>query len=416
MPTDLSNITIRTITDEEFPALLDVAATAFGETVEPGEVETDRAVLEIDRTFGAFEGDKPVGLAGAYTFRMTVPGGEVGAAGITLVAVLPTHTRRGILRAMMTRLLEQALERGEPVAILWASEAAIYQRFGYGMAVQSGSFEAVGDKVVFLQPLEPAGRVRILDDAEALELIPPIYEMHRRQAPGSIDRSSAKWSAHILADAGWMRAGMGAKVRVVLEVDGEARAFAIYRIKADWDATGPKHSMTVFDVIGLDAESEQRLWQWLFGIDLVGTVKGWRQPVPHPLALMVTEPRRLALTVGDGTWLRILDVAAALGGRTYRGPGGLVLDVTDTFLPHNAGRWKLHAPEPGVGRATLVPTTGNPDLALDISALAAVYLGSWRFADLARAGRVTECHPGAVAAADELFGTVGARPHNSTMF
>jgi predicted acetyltransferase len=206
-------------------------------------------------------------------------------------------------------------------------------------------------------------------------------------------------------------------VRVLLEFDGEARAYAIYRLKAEWSGTGPKHVITVLEVIGVDAASEQALWQWLLGIDLVDVVKGWRMPLPVPLQLMVTEPRRLNVTASDGTWLRILDIAAALAGRTFRGPGSLVLDVTDTFRPANAGRWKLTTPEPGDGgaRPTVVPTTAEPDLALDISALAAAYLGAWRFSDLLRAGRVRECREGAVAAADELFGTASS-PSNSTMF
>ena len=136
---------------------------AFGEGFIEAEIENERQVLELDRVFGAFEGDTPVGLSGAYTFRLTTPGGEVGAAGVTLIGVLPTHRRRGILRLMMTRLFEQARERGEPVAILWASEAAIYQRFGYGMGTLQTEIEAQKDKIVFSRPVESKGRVRIVE-------------------------------------------------------------------------------------------------------------------------------------------------------------------------------------------------------------------------------------------------------------
>ena len=168
------------------------------------------------------------------------------------------------------------------------------------------------------------------------------------------------------------------------------------------------------ELIGLDGVSEQALWQWVFSIDLVGVVNTWRGPMPHPLQLMVTEPRRLASGVADAMWLRIIELPAALEGRSYRGPGSLVFEVTDDFCPWNAGRWQLTVPtEDGI--ATVTGTRAAPDLAMDIRDVAAVYLGAFRFAELAGAGRVRECRPGALAAADALFTTPSA-PWNSTMF
>jgi len=96
---------------------------AFGDDFPDAELENERLRLEPDRLIGAVDGETWVGAAGAYSMRLTVPGGgEVGAAGITMVGVSPSHRRRGILREMMGWLFEQARERGEPVAILWASE------------------------------------------------------------------------------------------------------------------------------------------------------------------------------------------------------------------------------------------------------------------------------------------------------
>jgi predicted acetyltransferase len=414
MPDDVTGITLRNPTDETLASFFVPISIAFGEGFVEAEIENERHVLELDRVFGAFEGETPVGLSGAYTFRMTTPGGEVGAAGVTLIGVLPTHRRRGILRLMMTRLFEQARERGEPVAVLWASEAAIYQRFGYGIGTLQTEIEAQRDKIVFARPVESNGRVRIVERDEAVELFAPIFEARRAVTPGSLTRSDAKWRTQLLHDAEWMRRGNGPKVRAVLEVDGEPRAYVVYRIKADWDNHGPKSVVTVMELIGLDGVSEQALWQWVFSIDLVGVVNTWRGPMPHPLQLMVTEPRRLASGVADAMWLRIIELPAALEGRSYRGPGSLVFEVTDDFCPWNAGLWQLTVQtEDGV--ATVTGTRAAPDLSMDIRDVAAVYLGAFRFADLAAAGRVRECRPGALAAADALFTTPTA-PWNSTMF
>lgn len=414
MPDDLTGITLRSPTEEDFSSFLAPLSVAFGEEFAEAEIENDRHVIELDRFFGAFDGDTPVGLAGTYTFRLTTPGGEVGAAGVTAVGVLPTHRRRGILRLLMTRLFEQARERGEPIAVLWASEAAIYQRFGYGMGTLQTEIDAPKDKIKFARPVDSKGRVRIVDRDEAVERFPPIFEGRRTTTPGSLTRIEDKWRYQLLNDADWMRHGNGPKVRALLEVDGEARAYVIYRIKADWDNHGPKSVATILELVGVDAAAEQALWQWVFNIDLVGVVQTWRGPAPHPLQLMITEPRRLAATLSDGMWLRILDLPAALEGRSYRGPGSLVFEVTDDFCPWNAGTWRLAVKEAD-GPAKVTGARAAPDLSMDIRDLAAVYLGAFSFAQLAAAGRVRECHPGGLAAADSLF-TTASGPWNSTMF
>ncbi len=248
---------------------------------------------------------------------------------------------------MMTRLFEQARERGEPVAVLWASEAAIYQRFGYGIGTLQTEIEAQKDKIVFARPVESPGRVRIVEPDEAVKLFVPIFEARRAVTPGSLNRTDAKWRTQLLADAEWMRRGNGTKILAVLEVDGEPRAYVVYRIKADWDNHGPKSVVTVMELIGLDGVSEQALWEWVFGIDLVGVVNTWRGPAPHPLQLMVTEPRRLASGVADGMWLRIIELAAALEGRSYRGPGQPRVRGDRRLLPLERRSVAAHRPDRG---------------------------------------------------------------------
>ena len=409
---------LRNPTDAEFPRFIAPLSIAFNQEISDAAIENDRKTIELDRFVGALEGDDVVGCGGAYTFGLTVPGGEVGAAGITAVGVLPSHRRRGILRQMMAWMFAQARERGEPVAILWASEAAIYQRFGFGPGTVQTNLEVVKDKIRFLRPVDPPGRIRIVDLDKAVERFPPVYEATRRSTPGAVTRTEARWRFETLADGEWMRYGNGAKLRAIFEVDGVARGYAIYRTRGDWDHGGPKGVVTVLEVCALDAVVEQAIWEWIVGIDLIATIRSWRGPSPHPLQLMVTEPRRLGATLTDGTWLRILDLPAALESRAYRGSGTLVVDVTDAECPWNAGRWRLAVEGDGAAvRASVTSVTGSaaPDLTFDISDLAAVYLGAFRVADLARAGRVRECRPGAVAAANDLFITARA-PSNETMF
>src|SRR5206468_3159964 len=140
---------------------------------------------------------------------------------------------RGILRKVMRWLTDQAVERGEPVAILWASETAIYQHFGFGIGTLQGTFDVERSRARFAHPVEPLGRMRLVDRDEALELIPPVYEAMRSRIPGAVSRPDVKWRHQLLDDAEWMRRGHGRKFIAVIEVDGEVRGYAIYRVKAE---------------------------------------------------------------------------------------------------------------------------------------------------------------------------------------
>ncbi len=383
-------------------AFIKPAITAFADDNSDAQFESDRQTWEVDRLVGAVDGETWVGASGIQSLQLTVPGGEVRAAGITGVGVAPSHRRRGILTRMMRWMLDQAAERGEPVAILHASEGAIYPHFGFGMATLQGRFEAETQYLRFLKAAPPLGRTRLVDVDEGMQIIPAIYDQVRLGRPGEISRNPAKWRHGMLADDAFRRGELGPKSVVVLEVGGEPRGFAIYRVKQGWDERGSKYMVTVMEVTGLDLAAERALWEWLAGIDLVTRIQAWRTAVPHQLALQVEDVNRLGITVGDGIYLRVIDLAAALEARSYAGSGSLTLEVTDTFIPANGGRWRLDVQD---GAGSVSATTDDPDLVLDISDVAVIYLGAFTFSDLARAGRATECRAGAIADADRLFTT-----------
>ena len=404
-------IQLRQPTAETLRAWDGPLAAAFGEAFTDAEFEHDREIFELDRLIGAVDRDRWVGAGGAYSFRLTVPGGEVGAAGITMIGVAPTHRRRGILRSMMRWLLDQARERGEPVSILYASEGAIYPHFGFGLASLHSSLDIDHRRTRFARPAEPLGLIRFVEPDEALRLMPPIYDTVRVRTPGAISRNETKWRVELVSDTKWGSASGGPKFMAVLEVDGVVRGYTIYRVKGEWGDRGPNNTLLVLEVTGLDPAAERALWEWLFSIDLVGPIKVRHGPVPHPLTLQMTEPRHLGMTfLRDGLWLRLIDVRAALEARSYAAAGSVTLELTDEFCPWNAGRWRIDvspSDEPGArGVATVSATDADPDLTLDTTDLAATYLGGFTFTDLARAGRVGACRPGAIEAADGLFATV----------
>jgi predicted acetyltransferase len=423
MSTDSSHATppwhIRTATLDQMRDFAAPLPAAFAEAFTDAEFADWLKVVEPDRWIAAFErpdGQDALGCAAAYTLRLTVPGGEVGAAAVTAVGVRPDHRRRGILRALMRHQLDDVRERGEPVAVLWASEGAIYQRFGYGLAAMDGSFEVTSTRTAYTRAAPSEGRVRIVTEAESAAIIPPIYDAMRVLTPGALTRTEAWWQSGPLADPEYSRRGASPKFRVVYEADGAAEGYAIYRVKDDWDHRGPKSLLDVKEAVTLTPRALRELWRFLFEVDLVRTVKAARVPVPNPLQQILAEPRVLGLVTGDGLWLRLVDLPAALAGRRYGMADTLVLEIADDFCPWNAGRWQVvTAGEPWAAVASVTRTDTEPDLVLDTADLAAIYLGGIRPSELAEAGRITERTPGALRRANALF-TADRTPWCVSMF
>jgi predicted acetyltransferase len=393
-------VEIRRAGADEFEAFGRTISAVFGGELATADLERFRPTVELDRNLVAEEDGRLVGTAEALRFTLTVPGAELAAAGVTSVGVLPTHRRQGILTRLMRRQLDDLRDWGEPLAVLWASEGNIYHRFGYGMATRNGRIEAERDRFAFRYPVEPAGRVRLVSHEEALELLPGVYDRVRSLTPGFFRRSPFWWDTRTLADTAFVRRGAGPLARAVVELDGVPEAYALYRIRHEWEYGVSKGRLEVVEEVSASPSAAREIWRYLFGADLIERVR-WRRLAPdHPLFLLAAEPSRLHFSMGDGLWLRLVDARTALAARSYAAEGALVLELSDPFCPWNEGRWLLEASPTG---AAVERVSMEPDLRLDASDLGAVYLGGWSFAGLVRAGRIEELRTGAVARGDELF-------------
>ncbi len=392
-------IELRIARPDDIEPFMRAVARAFGEEVRAEELASWRARLEPDRVFIGWDGAAAVGGGALYSLRLTVPGGEVAAAGVSAVGVQATHRRQGLLRQMMADMFAQAHARDEPVAFLWASQASIYQRFGYGLAAFRASFDLPTARARFRDEQVPSGTMRFVERAEAEQLLPPVFEAFRPTRPGAWARNAGWWE-ELLGDPEWRRHGGGPRYFVLHERDGQADGYAVYHLHEDWDERGPHNLLHVYEAVALDPAATRELWRFLLDVDLVGTIRYRLAQVDHPLLHLLLEPSALGFTVGDALWLRLVDVPAALRARRYGAADALNLEVKDAALPWNAGRWQL---DTGGADPALAETTGAPDLALDVADLGAVYLGGVTFSQLAGAGRIVERTPGAIRRADALF-------------
>ncbi len=402
-------IVIRPITPEEFDSFFEANNIAFGRYPSEETLAVWRPTCEFDRTLATFDGEQIVGTAGAFSFELTVPGPAIlPAAGVTWVAVVPTHRRRGILREMMRRQLRDVRERGEPLAVLLAAESGIYGRFGYGLATSICDVEIERAHAHFTAGAQAAadtdgGRVRFVSHEEALALLPPIYRQVRLERAGTVARDDMLWRFTLRFPQA--RAGQGPRFYAVYEnAAGEAEGAAYYRVTPRWEHELPKSVLTVEELFALSPAARAALWRFCLGVDLVETVHGTRLPIDEPLRWMLADPRRMRVTrVSDELWVRLVDVARALASRGYSAAGRVVFDVKDAFMPENSGRYALEAGSEGT--ATCERTEATAELALEVAELGAVYLGGVRFRSLLDVGRVRELVPGAVARADALFAT-----------
>jgi predicted acetyltransferase len=388
---------VRPVKDlDEFGAAFLAIGQYFGVTVEEDAMQRWIDLLGLDRMHAALSNGEIVGGAAAFTFNMTVPGGDVPTAGVTVVGVYPTHRRRGILRALMRAQLDDVHERGEPMAALWASEEPIYGRFGYGVAGFCGEIALAHEYTAFAQPVEPQGTLRFLEREEVVEELPQVFERIRADWPGMFSRNRTWWENRELEDPPERRDGAGPKRWIAYERDGSVEGYAVYRHKPGWEHGSTIAELRVLEALGSSPAALRDLWGYLLAVDWKATVKSWLLPPDHPLFLLLASPRRLRYRLGDSLWVRLVDVGAALSSRRYSSDEPIVLEVADDFCPWNEGRWKL---EGGVAERT----RDEPDLRLPVQSLGSAFLGGVPFAALARAGRVEELRGGALARADGLF-------------
>jgi predicted acetyltransferase len=402
------DVTLRPVEAAELPAFVRTASIGFAESPSWLSEHPAWGAHDLDRTLAGFDGDELVSTSRNYSLDLTVPGpATIPAAGVSAVTVRPTHRRRGVLRAMMRGLLDDAVARDEPVAMLTASEASIYERFGFGITTRTQSIELDRRDVEFARA-RPDGRLRILDPDDAAKLEPEVFARVHAAYPGAVSRPDAWWS-----DEQWERR-LGVRFDVAYEsAAGRLDGFACYGLRHGFD-TGEIYHLTVQDLAAATPTAAHALWRFLCEVDRVRTIQHPRAPIDLPLPWLLTSNRAVRVRgLSDEVWTRLLDVPAALAARRYAVDGRLGVAVHDDFRPGEAADGTVTL-EGGPDGAT-TRRGGDADLACEVSALSAAWLGGVRWTVLAAAGLVEERRAGALARADAMFASDPA-PHPFTWF
>ena len=369
----------------------------FHEDATDRQLERWLPVLRAEdyRGWAVWDGDEVVGTFGAHATSISLPGGgRLPAAGMTAVGVAQTHRRRGILRTMMGAALDEAVDHGESVAVLWASESPIYPRFGFGV-VAPGVVHRIEGGVAFRDPVDP-GLVTAAGLEEAERDWPGIFERLRTQRPGCVTRNEHQWRLAFLEDSHDERDG--ASGRRLAHVPG--RGYVAYRVKPRAGRTLlPDGQVQVQELVATDPEAEAALWQHVCDIDLTTGVEAWFRPPDDPLCELLVDPLRAHTSVGEPLYARLLDVAAAFSARSYAAEGTVAVAVVDRDRDQS-GVYRLDAhPEGGEIRRV----HDDPEITLPVEVAGALWLGGVRAVQLLGARRLQEHVPGAAGRLDRLL-------------
>ena len=370
----MAELQLRSLTADDRAAVNYLDELAFGFTREPDEEHVAHLdVMTNEYAIGVFDETELVGCGGAFPLDVTVPGGaSLPCPGITMIAVKPTHRRRGALTTMMRELLDRCRAAGQPIAALTASEAAIYGRYGFGRGTSFKRISVDAKRAVFVDGAPPIGDVRMITADEARDVWPELHERCRAGVSGMMRRSADLWAAE-LRDAPGDRGGASGMHHVVhRSASGQVDGAVAYRIKMDWRGDGAFHEIVVKHFAAESSEVGIALWRFLCSVDLVGTVVSDR-PTQDPLREALTEPRIIkAIYDGDHNWLRILDPVACFAARRYLFDGGFVVGFEDPTYDDVTGNYRLDVVN---GTAQVARTDEQPDLTADAQSWASVFAG-----------------------------------------
>ena len=388
---------LRPVTPDEFESWLRAESRAHSNRLDH-EPEELRPHFDLARSLAVFEGSNIIGGCQAHRLEMSIPGGASAVAGVANVAVQPTHTRQGVMSRMMRRQMNDIHEWGEPLAALFASESAIYGRFGYGVGTVHESWQIDRHHNAYARKYESPGRIVFMDPEDVAQKLPEVYRRSTAGRPGVFPKPLHKWEEEAASpDAHEPQPrvrgrGRGGLFYAAYEENGRIDGYAIYR--------SSRPTIMVTELMATTREATAALWRFCFDLDLMSNTEAIKRPMDDPLPWMLLDPRRLQRTVRDGVWLRVVDARAALAQRSYAEAGRLTLEVHDDLCDWNNGRFELEGSSEG---SSCRSTDSSPDLSVAISGLASAYLGTVSFTTLSDAGLADEHTPGTLHRADRMF-------------
>ncbi len=410
----MADAEIRSLTSDDMPAALRVVSVAMLGSTSDEVLSGWGAMWQPRECHGAFGADGSVlGVVRWFADDVKVPGGSLPAAGVTAVAVRSTHRRQGLLSRLMAAQLADVHRAGVPIALLVAAEWPIYERFGYGPAMDACAFEIDATSAHFLAPA--TGSIDLVTPTDLQPELERIHDARWLRTPGSLRRKQPLVWERMSGAEQWPGSTVEAGRRrgaLWRDDSGTVRGAVAYNVTEGWRNNRPNGTAEVDMLVGETVEAERELWRHLCALDWVTTVKAPLRAVDDPLPFLLTDGRAaVQLERSDAIWARLLDVPAAFQARRSPAPGRSIIQVEDS-QGYAGGRWAIElGPDSGSATATEEPA----EVTMSVGTLSALYFGGHTARRLADAGLVTELVAGAVDRLSVLLATPTA-PWSTTHY
>ncbi len=422
LPSRPGALAVRQPSREELPLQLAAVDSAYGAPFRPGEAGQQArldAMMPMHNRRVVVEqlpdgGERILGGAVRFDTELSLPGGgRVPVGALSGVGIDPGAQHRGAFRELMREHLAECRSRGDAASVLMASITALYPRFGYGCVSQTADWQ-IDVPAARLRPDAPTSGSVHVEHARGAALHAALDDVWRAAGAaraGALTRSAAWWATVMSPEATWLGGG---KLLVALHtVDGQPDGYVLFTVDADAGRQGLSEAeITIKELVAVETAAELDLWRFLTEFPWARRISWHYAPIdPAPL-FWLADPRQLRrMAHFDFLWLRPLDMAALVGGRSFGQDGLVALAVSDPGDPALAGRFDLRVAD-GVGDWS--PGRGAAQLAVPVGELASLWLGGASARELLAMRRVTG-DAAAAAALDAMLGT-GLAPRSIARF
>jgi len=366
-----AKVEIRPARADELDQLGEIGAYSYAGQYGDGPDNVVSRSNRVEWTTCAFVDGRMAASYATIPFTMRANGRAMALGGVTAVGTLPEYRRRGLLRAITRRAFAEMRERGQSVAALWASQAAIYQRYGYSLASMQNIYRIDSVDIGFADGSDGSARIERVDVERGLPTIKQLYRDFIADRTLHLHRSQVLWRNNALSASD----ATGPAHVAIAYRDAAPVGHLVYHVRSAKVAhRSRQQELTIRDLAWLDVDAYRSLWSWIKLHDLVGRVVWLNAPPDDPALGLFVEPRLLHAEPREGVWVRVVDAPAALTARGYHVDGAIAIEIAeDPLAPWNAGRVLLEASSEG---ANVSRTTRTPDIVLGAKALASLFCGA----------------------------------------
>ncbi len=344
-------------------AVLDLGEYAFRYKLSESERNIRKERMNHEHIIGIFEEDVLASKLHLLPQYLFLGGKSVPFGGIAGVATWPEFRRKGHVRQLMNRSLEEMRSRHMPLSMLHPFDIDFYRRFGWELTQYAYT---VYVKPSDIPSFKVSGNVSRVKYDEKKQVLHGIYNRHAKRYGLMIDRNDYWWRYRVLSEDDI--------ILLTYNENGEEDGFLLANLSRD--------QLTIEEWYYDSKEASQRLLTWIRNHDsMVGKVKMVLAP-DDPILFYLHNPRvkedRHAYFMS-----RIVDVESFFTQYPFQNLAGVTVQlvVTDDAAEWNNGSWFLSVQNEEI---SITNESKEADIHVkgDIQSLTALWLNAQRVEDL----------------------------------